>query len=136
MDADSPQSPYESLTINNSIKYDVNMTGVAYTRWGKSPCGESRQTTQMYSGFAASDNDGGRWKGGGGSVLCLPPEPQWNRYNNEKRVNKQCLLNTPRRVTVYHKNYFGNKISSCKCPMGVHHVGMISNCSTENCGRS
>ena len=36
---------------------------------------------------------------------------------NEKRDNKQCLLNTPRRITVYHKNYFGNKISSCKCPM-------------------
>ena len=37
--------------------------------------------------------------------------------NNEKRDNKQCLLNTPRRITVYHKNYFGNKVSSCKCPM-------------------
>ena len=27
---------------------------------------------------------------------------------------------------------FGNIISSCKCPMGVHHVGMISNCSIKN----
>ena len=47
---------------------------------------------------------------------------QWNSPNddnkdNEKRDNKQCLLNTPRRITVYHKNYFDNKISSCKCPM-------------------
>ena len=32
-------------------------------------------------------------------------------------------------------NYFGNKISSCKCPVGVHHVGMISNCSIKNCGQ-
>ena len=54
---------------------------------------------------------------------------------NEKRDNKQCLLNTPRRVTVYHKTNFGNKVSSCKCPVGVHHVGMISNCSIKNCGQ-
>ena len=79
--------------------------------------------------------------------------------SNEKRVNKQCLLNTPCSVTVYHKKYFGKKktkkkclrchschfvknyfvlnhISSCKCPMGLHHVGIISNCSFKNCGRS
>ena len=31
---------------------------------------------------------------------------------NEKRVNKQCLLNTPRRVIVYHNNYLSNIISS------------------------
>ena len=37
------------------------------------------------------------------------------------------LIKYPRRVTVYHKNYFGNIISSCKCPVGAHHVGMISN---------
>ena len=54
--------------------------------------------------------------------------------SNEKRVNKQCLLNTPRRVIVYHKNYLSNIISSCKCPTGVHHVGMISNCSIKNNG--
>ena len=54
----------------------------------------------------------------------------------KKKVNKQCLINTPRRITVYHKKYFGNIISSCKCQMGVHHVGMISNCSIKNCGRS
>ena len=62
-----------------------------------------------------------------GETLNLPKIRE-----NEKRVNKQCLSNTPRRVTVYHKNYFGNKISSCKCQMGVHHVGMISNCSIKN----
>ena len=45
--------------------------------------------------------------------------------SNEKRVNKQCSLDTPHRVTVYHKNYFGYKFSSCKCPMDLHHVGIM-----------
>ena len=54
---------------------------------------------------------------------------------NEKRDNKQCLLNTPRRVTA-QKLFFHNNNSLCKCPMGVHHVGMISNFSIKNCGRS
>ena len=46
-----------------------------------------------------------------------PPIHCYSQNMNEKRDNKQCLLNTPRRITVYHKNHFGNKISSCKCPM-------------------
>ena len=32
--------------------------------------------------------------------------------------------------------FFRNKISSYKCPMGVHNEGIISNCSIKNCGRS
>ena len=35
------------------------------------------------------------------------------------------------------KNYFFcNNISSCKCPMGAHYVGIISKKSKKNCGRS
>ena len=60
-----------------------------------------------------------------GNVLFIHSKTK-QKKKMKKRVNKQCLLNTPRRVTVYHKNYFLNIISSCKCPMGVHHVGMIS----------
>ena len=39
-------------------------------------------------------------------------------------------------AVILSKIIFPNKISSCKCPRGVHHVGMISNCSIKNCGRS
>ena len=61
---------------------------------------------------------------------------RYNRYTlNEKSVNKQCLLNTPRSVTAYHKTQFFTKtISSCKCPIGLH-VCIISHSSIKNCGR-
>ena len=61
----------------------------------------------------------------GVATIQMKKESISNAYQIPPQGN--CLL---------QKIFYRNNISSCKCPMGVHHVGMISNCSIKNCGRS
>ena len=63
---------------------NTNITGAVYTRWGRSSCprNDFGQITQIYSGSSAS-KETFHIMGGGGYSVCLPPDPQWNRYDNQ-----------------------------------------------------
>ncbi|XP_067940855.1 uncharacterized protein [Watersipora subatra] len=53
---------------------------VSYVRWGRKTCSSSSDL--VYSGFGAGSSSGSQnLKGGGVEYLCLPFDPEWNKYD-------------------------------------------------------
>ena len=70
-----------NLTDNVNVYKNISHTGTVYTRWGRTSCprNDAGGIEQIYSGYAASKIG----SMGGGSLMCLPPDPEWNRYDNQ-----------------------------------------------------
>ena len=66
------------ITENADVDENTNITGTVYTRWGRTTCPGNESA--VYSGYTASSDPG---LFGGGSFVCLPQDPEWNRYDNE-----------------------------------------------------
>ena len=51
---------------------------MTYIRWGRTTCPSHSETELVYAGKAA----GSKWSntGGGANYLCMPPHPQYSRY--------------------------------------------------------
>lgn len=59
-------------------KIKAGGTGEKYTRWGRTTC--SGDATLVYEGFAAGKL---LYEGGSGAnLLCLPKDPEWNKYTD------------------------------------------------------
>ncbi|KAF6039001.1 hypothetical protein EB796_002688 [Bugula neritina] len=53
---------------------------VVYTRWGKATCPASAKL--VYSGFGASSSSSSSTAtGGGAQYLCMPTDPEWNKFD-------------------------------------------------------
>ena len=70
------------LGDNVNFYKNTNVTGAVYTRWGRTSCprNDAGGIEQIYSGYAISK--AGPFTGGG-SLMCFPPDPEWNRYDNQ-----------------------------------------------------
>ena len=60
-------------------------------------------------------------------LFCLPMSHKKDARLNEKRDNKQCLLDTPRRVTVNNKRFISNVKSQRKNMHIYKSHGIIKN---------
>ena len=97
-----------------------NITGTVFIRWGRNSCpkNDTGEITLVYSGYTASSSI----NRDGGSIVCLPQDPQWNRYDNKTLASTTGWLG----VEYYGDELFDNVHRDNDAPCAVCYVALRS----------
>ncbi|XP_067940947.1 uncharacterized protein [Watersipora subatra] len=76
----STASASEALAHRSPVLQSAGSAGSTYIHWGKKTCGAD--SSLVYSGFGAGSAAGTVTRGGGGAkYLCMPPNPEYNKFD-------------------------------------------------------
>ncbi|KAL4238241.1 hypothetical protein ACF0H5_002954 [Mactra antiquata] len=86
MESSVSKIPQLEATISSLQSVKGIDGGSTYVRWGNKGC-PPNGTTTLYSGWAAGSYSS--HTGGAANHLCLPPDPQWDHYDDRVATNNQ-----------------------------------------------